>query len=155
MAHSSVAWLAEQVARVRELAAEGCTASQIGAEFHASRNAIVGLCHRRNIPLLWGKAHSSRPKTPRVKRPHHRKLALVFAAAPVLPDLPPPLDKSVAINPITIADLDMTNGCRWPVGDPRTPDFRYCGGEREIPGESAWHVYCRGHARVAFNGWPR
>lgn len=35
--------------------------------------------------------------------------------------------------------------CRWPVGDPRSPDFFYCGG---LVVEGC--PYCLGHARIAY-----
>jgi hypothetical protein len=35
--------------------------------------------------------------------------------------------------------------CRWPIGDPRTPDFRFCM-EPHAPGSS----YCPEHYAVAF-----
>jgi hypothetical protein len=35
-------------------------------------------------------------------------------------------------------------GCRWPVGDTRAPDFRFCGAE-PVPGR----VYCGPHCRRA------
>ena len=35
--------------------------------------------------------------------------------------------------------------CRWPVGDPRSPDFRFCGcvAHEGLP-------YCVDHARIAY-----
>jgi GcrA cell cycle regulator len=35
--------------------------------------------------------------------------------------------------------------CRWPMGDPTTPDFRFCGARSQtgLP-------YCSHHARIAY-----
>ena len=40
--------------------------------------------------------------------------------------------------------------CRWPVGDPRSPDFRFCGCDAQegLP-------YCVDHARVAYQNVSR
>ena len=37
------------------------------------------------------------------------------------------------------------NTCRWPIGDPATPDFFFCGGKplASLP-------YCHHHSRVAY-----
>jgi GcrA cell cycle regulator len=35
--------------------------------------------------------------------------------------------------------------CRWPMGDPSTPDFRFCG-DRAISGLP----YCTHHSRIAY-----
>lgn len=44
----------------------------------------------------------------------------------------------------TLFDLER-NECHWPCGDPRTPEFRYCG-LKAVEGLS----YCEGHARRAY-----
>ena len=44
---------------------------------------------------------------------------------------------------ITLTDLKPCS-CRWPVGDPSTDDFRYCGAQTS-PGDT----YCAAHAEVA------
>ncbi|WP_279479895.1 GcrA family cell cycle regulator [Aureimonas sp. SK2] len=48
---SQVPWSEDVIEKVRELAAAGKSASKIGAEIGASRNAVIGLCHRRGITL--------------------------------------------------------------------------------------------------------
>ena len=46
---------------------------------------------------------------------------------------------------VTIMEL-RESMCRWPLGDPASPDFRYCGADSPI-GEGP---YCKYHARVAY-----
>ena len=46
-------------------------------------------------------------------------------------------------NPKTIAELRDCE-CHWPIGDPMTPDFRYCGGPRSLPSP-----YCASHRALA------
>jgi GcrA cell cycle regulator len=45
---------------------------------------------------------------------------------------------------VTIVDL-AERGCRWPLGDPRSAEFRYCGA-LHAPGEGP---YCCGHSQLA------
>ena len=44
----------------------------------------------------------------------------------------------------TIANLEG-NDCRWPIGDPRHPDFHFCGARQAIG-----RPYCEVHWRMAF-----
>ena len=46
---------------------------------------------------------------------------------------------------VTLTDLCETM-CHWPLGDPTTPEFRFCG-SRYDPGEGP---YCRHHSRIAY-----
>ena len=45
---------------------------------------------------------------------------------------------------VTIMELREST-CRWPLGDPATPEFRYCGG-RAISGLP----YCVHHSQLAY-----
>lgn len=45
---------------------------------------------------------------------------------------------------VTIMDL-RESMCRWPIGDPSSPDFRFCGG-RSLTGMP----YCEAHAQIAY-----
>jgi len=52
--------------------------------------------------------------------------------------------KQTAAQKKTVANLAATD-CRWPIGDPREPDFRFCGAP-QLPGRP----YCDHHWRMAF-----
>jgi GcrA cell cycle regulator len=45
--------------------------------------------------------------------------------------------------PKKLLDLE-SHDCRWPVGEPRHPDFHFCGAP-QLPG----HPYCERHRRIA------
>lgn len=47
--------------------------------------------------------------------------------------------------PVTLMELDMVKACRWPLGEPSSPDFRYCGADK-IEGRS----YCGAHCMAAY-----
>ena len=46
--------------------------------------------------------------------------------------------------PKSLLDLESRD-CRWPIGEPRQLDFRFCG-RPQVPG----HPYCEHHRRMAF-----
>ncbi len=46
--------------------------------------------------------------------------------------------------PKTLIDLEQSD-CRWPIGEPRHPDFHFCG-EPHVPGRP----YCAHHWAMAF-----
>ncbi len=45
---------------------------------------------------------------------------------------------------VTIMELKESM-CRWPLGDPATPEFRYCGSKSPVG-----DTYCANHARIAY-----
>jgi hypothetical protein len=45
--------------------------------------------------------------------------------------------------------LTRFHTCRWPIGDPRSPDFRFCEVVTQ-PGKS----YCARHAAIAYQPHP-
>jgi GcrA cell cycle regulator len=47
-----------------------------------------------------------------------------------------------------LVDL-QTNSCRWPLGDPSTDEFRFCGDD-----QMTGAPYCAYHARVAYTQKP-
>jgi GcrA cell cycle regulator len=46
--------------------------------------------------------------------------------------------------PKTLINLER-NDCRWPIGEPRHPDFHFCGAPK-----AAGRPYCERHWRMAF-----
>ncbi len=48
--------------------------------------------------------------------------------------------------PERVTIMDLREGmCRWPIGDPTSPDFRFCGARSEIG-----TPYCEHHAQIAY-----
>lgn len=132
-------WTDERVNTLRELWGNGKSASEIAKILGGgiSRNAVIGKAHRLNL--------SGRP-SPIKRKP--TSVAERPRPAPVMAPKP----KVVAPEPETTAPaggatiLSLTERmCRWPIGDPRTPQFRFCGCA-VAPGET----YCSKHAAVAY-----
>ncbi len=158
-------WTAEAVEDLKRLALEGKSASHIAAALGVgSRNAVIGKASRIGIKLGGGGRASARGEAPaRAVRPHGRRLITLGPGrqrrAP-----PPPLARDPRVKPEEESKAAWTFGeveigemrrvrfedirefaCRWPLGDPRSGDFAYCG---LTPAEG--QSYCAGHCRMAY-----
>jgi GcrA cell cycle regulator len=153
-------WTDERVELLKKLWAEGLSASQIAAELGGvTRNAVIGKVHRLGLSGR-AKAPSSaipRPRKPRtassgirMSRPAARGNTALARHAVLAYDLeiepePEPLENIVPIGQrCTLLELSDAK-CRWPIGDPGSMDFFFCGGRPvgELP-------YCAYHARMAY-----
>ena len=144
-------WTDERVELLKKLWADGLSASQIAAELGGiTRNAVIGKVHRLG---LSGRAKSPSSAAPRprkarapgmlrVSRPAMRgNTALAFEYEP---EPEPELIEIPVEQRKTLLQLNERT-CRWPIGDPGSNDFFFCGGEAasELP-------YCSYHSRVAY-----
>jgi GcrA cell cycle regulator len=148
-------WNQQLLASLTEFARQGLTASEIAAETGRTRNAVIGKIHRHKIPWnsqggrLVAKRKRNRKPSPSRASPAvmdarlHEKI--VRREVPPLPPPAPIIEPQIGT--VTFADL-APHHCRWPFGDPRTPEFRYCG-LTQIDGKP----YCPAHARVAWERW--
>jgi GcrA cell cycle regulator len=161
MAEASVTWTEERLELLKKLWGEGLSASQIAAELGGgmTRNAVLGKSHRLGLV---------RKAAPEVKAPSSPKLSRPSATSstvkPPRGDGPPPLINRVSqppseqprANPLPVEPTSPTGEgvtitelregmCRWPMGDPTTPEFRYCGGHA-VTGLP----YCSHHAQIAY-----
>ena len=149
-----MSWTLERKERVKKLWADGLSASQIAAELGGvTRNAVIGLVHRLG---LSGRAKSPPSAEPRPAYRPSRLLAgaggdfgFPNGAAAVAAPLPEkPQEEEALVIPFAQRKtlLQLASGhCRWPVGDPGSGDFFFCGGEA-IEGRP----YCAYHHRVAY-----
>ena len=151
-----MSWTDERVEVLTRLWAEGHSASQIAAELGGiTRNAVIGKVHRLG---LSGRAKSPssaapRPRKPRgsshmlrVSRPAMRGNTALAHAYEL--DMEPQAELVDNVIPLgqRRSLLELTEEtCRWPIGDPGTPDFFFCGGATitSLP-------YCAYHSRVAY-----
>ena len=163
MTDAAGTWTDERVELLKKLWSEGFSASQIAAEMGGvTRNAVIGKVHRLG---LSGRGKTNAPGAARPRKP--RPLGAPAASAPAAPPrgntvlaarfaprpeaVPPTpevrLDEDVVIpfsERVTIMELREFM-CRWPMGDPTKPDFRFCGGRvtSALP-------YCTHHSRIAY-----
>lgn len=149
-------WSADAIETLRGLWSEGHSTAEIGRRMGVSKNAVVGKAHRLNLPArpspIRRETETSplarpaappqrRAPTPRVPQPMRRLEQPVAPPAPVAPPVqvapPPPVVRSFP--------RVSTRSCCWPLGEPGTSEFRFCG-EGAIPGKP----YCPTHASVAY-----
>ncbi|PTW62146.1 GcrA cell cycle regulator [Breoghania corrubedonensis] len=157
-----MSWTTERVDLLKKLWSEGLSASQIATELGGvTRNAVIGKVHRLG---LSGRAKTATaPAKPRRTRPATSAPARPAAsAAPrtigatALKAEPTPV-AAVATQPAPVAELVIPQEqratilqlnertCKWPIGDPSTDDFYFCGRNSD-PGVP----YCAHHCRIAY-----
>jgi GcrA cell cycle regulator len=151
-----MAWTDERVELLKKLWAEGLSASQIAGRLGSvTRNAVIGKVHRLG---LSGRATTSRMKS---HRPRPRLAAKRLAAKTRFSPLgnpafralyaeaeayqPPVEELVIPPNERKYIQTLTECCCRWPIGDPQTPEFHFCG-KNKVPGLP----YCEFHARRAF-----
>jgi len=141
-------WTEERVSLLKKLWLEGLSASQIAKQLGGvTRNAVIGKVHRLG---LSGRATPSSPprpafKTPRPPRPASGSSLVPRRALAHLPSTPQPQPAYYVEEPGSATVLTLgAHMCKWPIGDPTSDNFTFCG--RRI-GEGS---YCAEHARLAY-----
>ncbi len=169
-------WTEERVELLKKLWMEGLSASQIAAVLGdgVTRNAVIGKVHRlklsgrakpassaprvRSAPLparrpgLSSSGRSSmgsmRPRTmgaaPMSMGATALKISEEFEVEafqlPQVQELEIPVEER-----LTLLQLNE-HTCKWPIGDPLTPDFYFCGREHD-----EGRPYCEFHSRRAYH----
>jgi GcrA cell cycle regulator len=160
-------WTAEAIENLIRLALEGRSASFIAAALGAaSRNAVIGKANRIGVRLN-GDGRASTPE-----RASARADRAPLAALPQSKPVPGKQNFALSRDPRIIPGSQPREGrkaawtfaeaevgemrrvrfeeirglaCRWPLGDPRSGNFAYCG-LKPVEGYS----YCAGHCRMAY-----
>jgi GcrA cell cycle regulator len=155
-----MSWTQERVDLLRKLWLEGLSAAQVAAELGSgvTRNAVIGKIHRLGLAERGKPTSAPRPRAPRAPRAATAEtsarmplvmgnVALAAAPRPVAVRVDVPEEEVVVqlSQRVTLMELRETM-CRWPMGDPTTPDFRFCGAQSSI-GEGP---YCRHHSNIAY-----
>src|SRR3954465_11402760 len=140
-------WTDERVATLKKLWLDGLSASQIAKQLGGvTRNAVIGKVHRLG---LSGRAAPSQPartvfKAPRPVRavpapaPGVRRVAGAVTAQPM-----PVVLREERPGSATVLTLGA-HMCKWPIGDPSSDSFTFCGKRSEADGP-----YCAAHAQIA------
>lgn len=160
-----MSWTSERVELLKKLWGDGLSASQIAGELGGvTRNAVIGKVHRLGL--------SGRAKTAVAGNAKSRKTAKTAANDSQTPTTAPesmpqsvgatalkaettpapqakPEEKPVAeLVPIAKRATILTlteRTCKWPIGDPTSKDFHFCG-HASNPGVP----YCPYHCRMAY-----
>ena len=136
-----MSWTPERESQLRELWNAGLSASRIAAELGSTtRNAVIGKAHRlglsgRATRKGGGKSSGGMRLVSRVSSPRPPR-------AQIRPRYVEPVERSE--NAVSLEELTDKH-CKWPLGDPRTREFHFCGTAR-MEGMS----YCDYHCAVAY-----
>jgi GcrA cell cycle regulator len=149
-------WTEDEQLRLEELHKSGMTHSQIGAILGRTRNSIIGRVMRTGLrdkgyregyrakPTYAQRSQAQKEYVPRrrIAREKSPKSPLAAALETVAyMEISHPTEMRLIDN---IVDL-KSNSCRFPIGDPGTESFAYCGNDaiQLLP-------YCQHHARIAY-----
>jgi GcrA cell cycle regulator len=149
-----MSWTEERVELLRQLWSEGLSASQIAVRLGGiSRNAVIGKVHRLG---LEGRMRSGQPAPRLETEPTAPEPRPVLGALALKPEPAGAPEAEPALQPIPAAALPAPSErltllhlteqtCKWPIGDPGTPGFHFCGQRAELG-----LPYCAVHARIAY-----
>lgn len=149
---SPQAWQPEEDEQLRELASEGVMFTRIGAILGRSRKAVSARAKLIGVQNLSKTIGMSRKEKERKiantatstwgrKAVIARAIALGELEPYEATDLPPEPNRPV----ISLQNLH-SHHCRWPIGDPGSSDFGFCG--ESIRDDSV--PYCTHHCRIAY-----
>lgn len=155
-------WTEEKVAELRRLWAAGShNTVEIGNLMGVSKSTVICKLHREGLQGQKGVAdpvyreskynrRSSEEGKPRKPRKSKPRTAMTGPKPTRARCAPEPQDDfvlpdAVAFGAEAVIAL-QDRSCKWPVGDPRTHEFRFCGDDK-MPGSS----YCSHHHGLAYN----
>ena len=148
-------WPPERIAELTRLFNDGLSFAQIASYLALTRMAVIGKCNRLGLRrVLLSKVRSDGAKAGHLIRklrcdPTKNKTFNKLVSGPKFNsvELPPPLESDLAIpkrRRKQIATLGPRD-CKFPVGDPGSPGFFFCGARKLdlLP-------YCAAHAARCF-----
>jgi GcrA cell cycle regulator len=157
---ANMSWDESRIEQLKKLWADGLSASQIAAELGGvTRNAVIGKVHRLGLSgrakAKTASAVRTRTKTVVVKQQRVQTQTIVtrgnLAMVEMVDAVAQPVVQQQRENVVIpmsrrISIMELREGvCRWPLGDPLTAEFAYCGADCAMG-----KTYCEAHARVAF-----
>jgi GcrA cell cycle regulator len=139
-------WDDKSKSKLRNLWLSGLSATKIGAQMGLSKNAVIGKAHRMNLPLrakpiafaTRSGVSKKRDKPVEVAAPKEQEkpVEAVESPAPVVSQ-----QRRVLYTPPGV----IMRTCRFPSGDPRKSDFRFCG-KPTVTGKP----YCAACCNIAY-----
>ena len=157
-------WNEDTIVRLRALWDEGLSTAEIGRRLGITKNAVVGKAHRLVLPARpspirreAGRIAPRRPAPrrvvgptlppmdappPRAVEPPSVPAPRPVETVPVPPASPPPMLRAVSATP---RFSGRQSACCWPIGEPGTPSFHFCG-DTAAPGRP----YCAEHVAIAY-----
>jgi hypothetical protein len=148
-------WTEERVARAKELYLSGYSARQIARELDVTRNAVIGIVHRKKWRLLGMRARMAPPGRPsgaKDSAPRRRRANVAPKGAKWVGEgkvapaarMPPPEEPETPDGLEPLTEFFTNVGCSWITGEP-TYDAATCG--RPLRNGSSW---CARHHKMAW-----
>lgn len=140
---AGVDWTPETIERLKTLWADDLSGSAIAGALGTTRSSVIAKAARLGLP---GRTPTTFQRSARKnKRKGHPWTTAGNATAKRVPQFPATVQSGDApVGGVTLLDLKEYM-CRWPFGDPKSDDFRFCGCLK-VSGRS----YCAEHLRIAF-----
>lgn len=164
-----MSWTPERIEELKRLWDAGHSASEIGKQLGVSKNAVVGKAHRlklaaRPSPIKRGGSTTRRrPAAAQRQAAARAATASPFVSTPVANGAANGASsgKAVSASPFVAPEPERVKArarparpvrrslgnqtCAWPIGDPGTAEFRFCG-EQVVAGKP----YCAEHCALAY-----
>ncbi|WDR03644.1 GcrA family cell cycle regulator [Devosia algicola] len=153
---SAATWTDERIETLKEMWMEGKPASEIAAHFGegTTKNSIIGKVHRLGLhkrPRVTNSA-AQRNQARHGNYGQPKANAIVSRVRQRVSKQPAPVRENFDMEDgdgndatyLTVEKIELYTQCHWPYGDPKTPEFRFCGKPTQDRGS-----YCPDHhARV-------
>jgi GcrA cell cycle regulator len=149
-----MSWTDERVELLKKLWSDGLSASRIAAQLGGiTRNAVIGKVHRlrlsgrgRSASAAASRKASSSAHIVRIPRASIRGNTALAQVYDYDTDVTPELIENIIPIGQRCSLMELTEqACHWPIGDPGTSDFIFCGGNAV-----AGLPYCAYHCRIAY-----
>ena len=152
-------WNEDTISRLRALWNEGLSTAEIGRRLGITKNAVVGKAHRLALPArpspIRREADRTAPRRPTPRRTLGQTLPSLTAPTPPVAEAPraPEVPRTPAPSPAPVLravppvarPAGRVPACCWPIGEPGTPSFHFCG-DAAVPGKP----YCAEHVAIAY-----
>lgn len=156
-------WTEDRVAMLRKFVADrkssGYAARALDPTGRLTRNSVTSKAAKLGLRFNSRTDLKSKAANHRRRRSAHSEQTLAQYAGERLPPVAfTPDPASIDADAIPVEQrktlLELTpHSCRWPFGDPQTPEFFYCGAH--TADNAAGIPYCRTHSRIAYNRPPK
>jgi len=142
----------QQVTTLKQMHAAGASLQQIAEAICATRGTVSGKLHRLGLmrprpspAVRAARASAAGRRGNKVQAKRMTPLRLGMGH-PRIKEAPAPLPSPLAGDKASKTLLQLKHhDCRWPIGDPRAPEFGFCGDPAK-PGKP----YCPAHLSRAF-----
>jgi GcrA cell cycle regulator len=159
-----MSWTEQQIQSLKKMWGNGFSANDIAKQLGGglTRNAVIGKAHRLKLSVPTSMKRQDGAALTAATTNTMASITRISTKKRVMLRPLPPIENPVRTQPQMVVkealrsiDSKRPEGiavtkaterhCRWPVGDPRSPDFRFCGCDvyEGLP-------YCLEHARVAY-----